>query len=178
MGSINADEEKYGFLQTPAFCGKVCGWKWDGMGQYAIPARKHIAFFSSWQILLQLRRDEDSSTSGDGIVLQKRWFVCRTSEGAECRTTCADVLDIRGLTSSGSSRQGRDSLHCSMYCSGVPSTGVTWRVRRSWRIQQCLAGLLLVVEYSILILFVGKMSYDDSLCMTMVWSMPACSRYV
>jgi len=47
----------------------------------------------------------------------------RTSAGAECRTSCVGVLDKRGLTFSGSSRQGRDSLHCSMYCSLEWSTG-------------------------------------------------------
>ena len=81
----------------------------------------------------------------------------------QCRTSCANVLDKRGLTSSGSSQQGRDSLHCSMYCSGIPSTGVTWRVCRSWKDSAVLSWITSWVEYSILLLLLGKMSCDDSL---------------
>ena len=81
----------------------------------------YVSSSSSWQILHQLQRDEHSGTGGDGIILQKRRLVHRTSAGAECRTTFAGVLDKRGSTSSGSSRQRHNSLHCSMYCSGVPA---------------------------------------------------------
>jgi len=41
------------------------------------------------RILHQLQRDEDSGTGGNGMILQKRRLVHRTSAGAKCRTSCA-----------------------------------------------------------------------------------------
>jgi len=49
-----------------------------------------------------LSLDTQSNAGGDGMILQKRRLIHRTGAGDESKTTCAEVMDKRELTSSGS----------------------------------------------------------------------------